>query len=587
MFINVVEQRTHSCFTLGEIPVDPPLTLNSSSSLFFGAQEEAKTHTHPRPILLLEGEPAVCALLPSPFSVFLSGKHACVWLWGQCFESICHFIFFVSSTFPLWFLPLHLLFTVFFAPLCAFSLWPWNETLASWVMFRLRCEAAHRLGSCRRSVCRVNLRANSDSGCHEVPFHPADFLGKRVDVAVQQAIERHLPKSQLTRNQVQRFIKQQRIVTEGSRAALKSSLRVSPQTFPATSKLLVDSRIVGPENFDPMAKHARADFNPGLSGSTFAPSAVHTGSDVHTQSAGEIDILFEDEHLVAVNKSAGTVVHPGAGVQENTLLQRLHHHFLPGAHQTARTPLRCEGGGGLLELDKYSGFGDQPLEPRDLNHFPGIVHRLDRGTSGTVVFAKSHAAYAGLRKQFATPGAVSKSYLCVVHGVPSPSSGTIAARIARHPRVYGKFTSDQQVLEAHCIHGKDAHTEYNVIATGLFGHTAAARGVASVHLSVLDIAIRTGRTHQIRVHCADELGCPVVGDSLYGGSVKQQRRQRASFAPNLCAAMAERLFLHAHQLDLQHPVSGAALHIEAPVPECIDFVIREAAPEEEEKDVSR
>ena len=434
-----------------------------------------------------------------------------------------------------------------------------------------------RLGACRRSIRRMCVRANSESGFHEVPFHPSDFVGERVDVAVQQAIERYLAPSHLTRSQVQKLIKRQQILSDGSRAALKSSLRVSPQTLPGTSKLLIDSRIVGFENLIATATGARDDSHPRLSGKAIESDTERTGS-AHTEA---IDILFEDEHVVAVNKPAGTVVHPGAGAQEDTLLQRVYRHLLQVANSSSPI-LRCEGGGGLLELENYSGFGDQPLEPRDLNHFAGIVHRLDQGTSGTVIFAKSHAAYAGLRKQFAIPGAVSKSYLCVVYGIPSPLSGAISARIARHPRIYEKFTSDRQVIEAHRMQGKDAYTEYTTIATGLVGRTTGSI-VNSGHLSVLDIAIRTGRTHQIRVHCVDELGCPIVGDSVYGGSAKQQRRRLASFPSELHETMAERLFLHAHRLELQHPVSGTPLHIEAPVPECIDRVIREVRHERSEE----
>lgn len=218
---------------------------------------------------------------------------------------------------------------------------------------------------------------------------------------------------------------------------------------------------------------------------------------------GELVLLHEDEHLLALDKPPGLVVHPGAGRPGGTLVHRL----------LARFP----------ELAGVGGPGR-----------PGIVHRLDRGTSGAMLVARTPETYHRLVRLFAGRG-IDKRYLAIVAGVPRSASGSVEAPIGRHP-------SRRQRM-AVVSSGKPAVTDWRRLA--------AAEGVA-----LLELAPRTGRTHQIRVH-ARHLGHPLVGDAEYG---------RAPRAASPLAGFA-RPALHAWRLRLPHPMTGAPLELEAPVPE--------------------
>ncbi len=210
-------------------------------------------------------------------------------------------------------------------------------------------------------------------------------------------------------------------------------------------------------------------------------------------------ILFEDGDLIVVDKPAGLVVHPAAGHADGTLVNALLHHCrdLPGIGGEQR---------------------------------PGIVHRLDRDTSGVLVAAKSDRAMAGLVEQFRTR-TVHKIYLAIVHGVPRPASGTIETFI-------GRSSHDRKKMAVMKEHGRAAITHYRLLAV---------QGDAAL----LRLHIETGRTHQIRVHLAHR-GHPVLGDRTYG------RRRTTPDAP--------RQMLHAAHLAFQHPVTGAALAFHAPIP---------------------
>jgi 23S rRNA pseudouridine1911/1915/1917 synthase len=205
-----------------------------------------------------------------------------------------------------------------------------------------------------------------------------------------------------------------------------------------------------------------------------------------------IDILFEDETLIVLNKPAGLVVHPGAGNREGTLANGLLYH--------------CGG------LEIVGGEGR-----------PGIVHRLDRETSGCLVVAKTEAAHNSLSAQFAARE-VEKSYLALVDGTPRMPHGKIDAAIGRHPVHRQKMA----VVDR----GRDALTHYRVLAS--------YEGKA-----LIECRPRTGRTHQIRVHLK-HLGHPVTGDPQYG--------RRGSH---------ERHFLHAWKLAFKHPLTGKRVHYAA------------------------
>lgn len=225
--------------------------------------------------------------------------------------------------------------------------------------------------------------------------------------------------------------------------------------------------------------------------------------------AGELTVLFEDADLVVLDKPAGLVVHPGAGRPVGTLVHRL----------VARYP----------ELVGVGGPGR-----------PGIVHRLDRETSGLLVVARNDAAYRALVRAFAERE-VDKVYLAVVHGRPKSDRGEIEAPIARHP-------TDRKRMAVR-PRGKAARSSYRVLAS--------APGA-----SLLAVTIHTGRTHQIRVHLK-HAGLPIVGDPVYGGHAARnlpahQRRLLDGF---------RRPALHAWRLAFRHPRTGGDVRIEAPIPE--------------------
>jgi 23S rRNA pseudouridine1911/1915/1917 synthase len=214
-------------------------------------------------------------------------------------------------------------------------------------------------------------------------------------------------------------------------------------------------------------------------------------------------ILYEDGDVVAVDKPAGMVVHAGAGVHSGTLVNALLHRF--GA-------LSAVGG-----------------EMR-----PGIVHRLDRYTSGVILVAKNDAAHRKLAVQFSSRR-VEKVYLALVHGAVKQDSGVIDKPIARDPVHRTRMT-------ARLRHGRTAHTEYRVTAR-LPGFT------------FLEVKIGTGRTHQIRVHLAS-IGHPVAGDTLYGAPAQVPGR-----------AQLGRYFLHAHRIRFFRPADGEPVTIVSPLPQ--------------------
>ena len=224
-----------------------------------------------------------------------------------------------------------------------------------------------------------------------------------------------------------------------------------------------------------------------------------------------LDVLFEDKHMLAVNKAAGMIVHPGAATGEDTLVHALLSH--------------C--------ADTLSGIGGVER--------PGIVHRLDKETTGVIVVAKTDKAHRALADQFATR-ALKKEYLALVAGVPPLLSGTIERAISRHPTHRHRMTIGEG--------GKPARTSWERVEA--FG------GIATL----LRCQIFTGRTHQIRVHLKS-LGHPILGDPLYGW--KPDTR---------LAAQPARVMLHAEHLVLTHPISGKELDLRAPIPKDFQAMIK-------------
>jgi 23S rRNA pseudouridine1911/1915/1917 synthase len=211
-----------------------------------------------------------------------------------------------------------------------------------------------------------------------------------------------------------------------------------------------------------------------------------------------LEILFEDDDLLVLNKPAGIVMHPGAGHQHHTLVNAL-----------------------LAHCKNLSGIGGRER--------PGIVHRLDKETSGCLVVAKNDATHRDLSKQFAAR-TMTKIYLALVAGILRKATGTIDKAIARHP-------VHRQRMSIAARQGRSALTEYKVLQSGN-------------DMSLLECTLHSGRTHQIRVHL-HHLGHPVLGDKLYGG-------KRAGTFP--------RQMLHAWKLAFNHPRTKELMKFEAPLP---------------------
>src|SRR5437763_14576263 len=212
----------------------------------------------------------------------------------------------------------------------------------------------------------------------------------------------------------------------------------------------------------------------------------------------KLDVIFEDEDLLVLNKPAGIVMHPGAGHEQHTLVNAL-----------------------LAHCQNLSGIGGRER--------PGIVHRLDKETSGCVVVAKNDLTHRDLSKQFAAR-TMEKIYLALVAGILRKPTGTIDAAIARHP-------VHRQRMSIGRNRGRTAKTEYRVLRAGN-------------EMSLLECTLHSGRTHQIRVHL-HHLGHPVLGDKLYGG------KHAGTFA---------RQMLHAWKLAFRHPRTGEVMKFEAPIP---------------------
>jgi 23S rRNA pseudouridine1911/1915/1917 synthase len=232
-----------------------------------------------------------------------------------------------------------------------------------------------------------------------------------------------------------------------------------------------------------------------------------------------LPVLYEDEHLLVIDKPAGVVVHPGAGVRSGTVVHGL-----------------------LAKVRGLSGIGGEER--------PGIVHRLDKDTSGCLVVAKTEPALRGLQASFKARS-VEKRYRALVHGNP-PEQDTLDTFFGRHPVDRKRFSSKVRA-------GRRAITSFRVIERA-----------ASVAL--LDVELQTGRTHQIRAHLADA-GWPLLGDALYGG-VRREARLARDAPARLAAQALGRQALHAFVLGFDHPLAGTKVLCEAPLPDDFRVALR-------------
>lgn len=247
-----------------------------------------------------------------------------------------------------------------------------------------------------------------------------------------------------------------------------------------------------------------------------------------------LDILHEDEHLIILNKPAGLTVHPAPGSQTGTLVNALLHH--------------CAG--------QLSGIGGVAR--------PGIVHRLDKLTTGVMVAAKTEVAHTGLAALFERHD-INRVYRAVTRGAPRPLSGTIEAAIARSENDRKKMSVHRNPESPAARH---AVTHYKAIET--FGYKDRATRLPAAAL--IECRLETGRTHQIRVHMA-HAGAPLIGDPVYGRQSgimawKSPAASDAAYDKALAAARAfSRQALHAAVLGFVHPITGETLHFEAPLPD--------------------
>jgi 23S rRNA pseudouridine1911/1915/1917 synthase len=232
-----------------------------------------------------------------------------------------------------------------------------------------------------------------------------------------------------------------------------------------------------------------------------------------------LDVVFEDKHVIVINKPSGLVVHPAAGHDNGTLVNALLAH--------------CG--------DSLSGIGGVKR--------PGIVHRLDKDTSGLLVIAKNDAAHQSLSEQFHShgrDGRLERAYLAFVWGVPQRPAGMIATGIARS-------TSNRQKMAVSTRDdAKEAITHY--VIKERFGEVA----------SLVQCNLETGRTHQIRVHMA-HIGHPLLGDATYGGGFKSALTKLPETS-RITAKYLKGQALHAFMLGFEHPKTGKPLHFEAPLP---------------------
>lgn len=309
---------------------------------------------------------------------------------------------------------------------------------------------------------------------------PDEMKGERLDVAIVKLV------ADISRTRVQSMIKEGFVLVDGKKCDVP-----------------------------------RFKVEPGMTIDTDAPAQQIT-----TKAEPEsipLDVMFEDESILVVNKPAGMVVHPAAGNWSGTLVNAL----------LGREP-------DLMEDDYMD-----PLRP-------GIVHRLDKDTSGALVIAKTPKALRKLSKMFAERE-VEKTYLAIVHGWPLPSSAVIRTPFGRHPVDHKKMCVPRIVREDDEY--REAVTAYTVIKSGYRN---------GQKVSVVKVRLHTGRTHQIRVHMAHK-DCPLLGERLYN-------KGRSPYG-------VPRQMLHAWQLAFIHPLTGEELEFEAPIPADFDAVLDEITDE--------
>lgn len=295
--------------------------------------------------------------------------------------------------------------------------------------------------------------------------------------------------------------------------------RLLANTLPDRSRSFL-KRLIEDGCLDAAGEHSATIIEPSYRVKPGERFLLRIPASVDPEPLGEnipLNVVFEDDDLIVINKPPGLVVHPAPGNLTGTLVNAL----------IAHCGASLKGIGGVRR--------------------PGIVHRLDKDTSGIMVSAKTGPAHEGLTRQFADHS-IERAYAAFVWGMPSPSQGTIEGNIGRSPR-------NRKKMAVLTLGGKTALTNYRTEA-------AYAAGAASL----VECRLETGRTHQIRVHMA-HIGHAVIGDPVYGGGSTRARMSQLSPEASDMIAGFRRQALHARLLGFEHPISGEFQQFEAALPD--------------------
>jgi 23S rRNA pseudouridine1911/1915/1917 synthase len=245
-----------------------------------------------------------------------------------------------------------------------------------------------------------------------------------------------------------------------------------------------------------------------------------------------LDVVYEDDDLLAVNKQAGLIVHPARGNWTGTLVNALAYYFRKNWRDIRELPTSGEV------------------------FRPGIVHRLDRDTTGVMLIAKTELALWRLGRQFELRK-VHKTYTAIVHGLVGPDEDVIDVPIGKHPRIREKYAVHRRTGEPYPVATKEAVTRYRVVER--LGPVGGGRAC----FSLVELYPQTGRTHQLRVHMS-YIGHPMVGDKMYGGGPLY--RSQLLGQPDAASPLITRQALHAHTIRFSHPRTGKEMELSAPWP---------------------
>jgi len=256
-----------------------------------------------------------------------------------------------------------------------------------------------------------------------------------------------------------------------------------------------------------------------------------------------LDVVYEDEDLLAVNKQADLIIHPARGNWTGTLVNALAYYFQENWRELGE------------RAGQRPGIGDLPTRGEIFR--PGIVHRLDRDTTGVILIAKTELALWRLGRQFELRK-IGKTYSAIVHGLVELDEDVIDAPIGKHPRIREKYAVHRKTGLPYPATTKEAVTRYRVL------QRLRNVGRSRASFSVMELYPKTGRTHQLRVHMSG-LGHPIVGDRMYGGGpiYRSQLEGRPDVAEG---PLITRQALHAHTIEFRHPRTGRPMTLEAPWP---------------------